>query len=211
MDRTEQEETIKEAIDNSFRVFEMSRKKIEEAKELVSSGTGLQVRIIAEAIASDPKEFAGSLINGIITDNRLEPTACLAAVYDPEVHKRRSRNFRKRRIDDALMEYLVADMTVPPRFYGPETKEFDCWEVFAEDETKRIRAKRFVAMECALYYCVIPDSEKKTLRGRTVDDNRTDHAQLLSIVRQHVDQDITLAQIDFILAGGTQAISEGAL
>lgn len=211
MDRPEQEGIIREAIDTSFRVFEMSKKKIEEAKELVSTGTDLQIEIIAEAISSDPKEFVGSLINGIIADNVIAPTACLATVYSPELHKERSRNFRKRRIDDALMEYLAADMTVPPRFYGPEVKEFECWEIFAEDEVKRIRAKRFVAMECALYYCFVSDSTKQKLRDRTVDDSRTDHEQLLAILRKHNDREITLGQIDFILAGGAQAISEGAL
>jgi hypothetical protein len=217
MNREEQTGIIFDRLDSLYRVFEMAQSRIEYAKLLVTQGSDGSVAALATAIVSD-KQFTGSLLDSLTQDGDIDANALIAAVWDPLLHEGRSRSSRKWMVSIALDKYMKHDPDITPKAGGRLIDESlrikdsaGLWKLLSNDQSKRLRAKRFVAMESALEYCIVDELVQDTLRARTMDDNRSDHEALLVILRQHYNRPLTVGQIDFILSGGPQVVSDGAL
>lgn len=216
MDREAQEEIIFDRLDSLYRVFEMDQRKIEQAKLITAAGSDLQIEVLAAAIASDIS-FTGVLLEGLTVQRSMNSIAAFAAVYDPLLHEGRSRHVRKVEIEKAMDRYILSDMSIPPRFFDYGTTDFGLWDMFEQDNSRIIRAKRMVAFECAynaedaFSSATAYITVKKEMRARALDDSRTDHDATLAFLRNHDGQAITIEQLDLILSGGAPAISEGAL
>lgn len=210
--RAENEATINVVINE--RIFESNSSFIENAEMLVRTGTDAEISAIADAIRSDPSGFRGSFMHALFHQNTVDVTATLATVYSPDVHPGRSIHFRAQAMKTAYIHYVAADKSAYPELIDKNLEEDnELWTISNAEETLRARAKRFVAMTCAIN----DFKPRASLEFRTalsdimLDDERTDHEEVINFLRAAKGECVTLPQLEFFITGGAQSISGGAL
>lgn len=161
-------------------------------------------RALVEASDSEIELIAGAvqfegyreMLGNAVVD--ADDTASIGAVYDPTILLEGSVHRR-------LSQYFIAINAAHTYMRGPIS---NVWELYNEPQEVRDKAKRYVAIYCAV---TIGGMRKPSndIADLALNANDDDYEKILTALRN--DREATLEQINFILDGGPSAISAGAL
>jgi hypothetical protein len=210
--RDDDERVICAAINGG--IFEVNRARIQNAESLVRAGTDAEVRAIADALRLDPEGFNGTFLQSMYIEDNLDFAATLATVYSPDIDPGRSRHFRMQAMKGAYIYYVAADESAYPHLRrNKDLADHPIWSITNESQTLRKRARRFVAMTCAVNGLTPRASleVEEALRAIMLDDTRDDHYTIIEFLRQNNRRNVTLEQLEFVISGGPTAMSVGAL
>lgn len=168
----------------------------------VSKCTDEEIRVLAEALESGDDELREMVLREGASNYNFLNAVNVAAVYSPDL---------------CLGEYtnryrmLVIAETVEKAYYAMRwDAPDDGWKIVEENESTQEKIKRLVHVWSAVEGRDEMGNEPSSdLIQRTLDDDRTDHEETLAVLRDNPKA--TCAQIDFLLSGGTAAVSSGML
>lgn len=169
----------------------------------ISKSSDEEIRIIAEALESGDYALRNIIFRRGEKAYSFSGLVSLAAVYTPDLYNGDfNTQYRVLCINEAVRKAYSAI-----RLNAPD----EGWSLADEDESFRERTSRLVrlcdAVGSADYEAPIEPSEE--LIQTMMDDSRDDHDQIISILKS--DPKATMAQIEFILSGGSSSISSGML
>jgi hypothetical protein len=156
--------------------------------------TETEVQLLAEATRLEG--FSSMLLNA---EDDPDDTVSIAIVYDPDIE------FEGATVNMKVIKYLTAIRAAHDFMRGPSDTT---WQLSEETEETRARAKRYVAVYCA----VNADGLHKPtndIADLALNANNDDYDMILAVLRD--DSTATLERINFVLEGGPSAISSGAL
>jgi hypothetical protein len=212
--RAENEAVVFAAIEKDKSLFAVQGPHLERAKQLIHDGDDAQVEAIALALISDPENFRGAMIKDLFNEDNLDIVSTIATVYSPDIHPGRSRHYRAQSIKTAYIQYIASDESrFPDLSRHKDIRDYEIWTISNEDEPVRNRAKRFVAMFCAIE-ALSPRAENDVrwrLTEIMLDDTRSDHDPIIEFLRQNNRGSVTLEQLEFVISGGPASMSGGAL
>lgn len=168
----------------------------------ISKSSDEEIRIIAEALESGDYALRNIIFRRGEKAYSFSGLVSLAAVYTPDLFNGDfNTQYRVICINEAVEKAYYAI-----HLDGPD----EGWTLADESESSRDRIKRLVHV-----WSVVQgrddngDEPSHDLIQRTLDDSRTDHEETLAVLRE--TPNASVAQIDFILSGGTAAVSSGML
>lgn len=174
----------------------------QDAYSAVGSASSLEVKAVAAVLPMDG--FSDLFAASVVFPCSLREIAAIAAVYDPELYWGEHPKTRIKRISSViqLADRWINENKPTERFGG---------NLANEDEIVRIKVRRFVAAHHAMVnqYNTVEDQNVSDCLRRILDDSHDDHDRIIGLLRSQPG--LTLAQIDFVLTGGLETISEGAL
>lgn len=155
------------------------------------------IAILASTLDAHP-EFADILASSALHDTKWNDMVSMAIVYDADLPAGNTASRQRQMFLNALHQahaYMNGDLLD------------DGWELGNEGDLNKVRAQRFVAA------WIITETGQSVasfeLLMRMIDSNRIDHDDMLKVLRSNPDA--TVAQIDFILSGGSRSLSSGAI
>jgi hypothetical protein len=155
------------------------------------------IAVLAATLDACP-EFEDVLASSALHDTKWNDMVSMAIVYDADLPAGKTASRQRQMFLNALNQahaYMNGDLLD------------DGWELGNEGDLNKVRAQRFVVA------WIITETGQSVasfeLLMRMLDSNRTDHDETLQILRS--DPDATVAQIDFILSGGSKSLSSGAI
>lgn len=168
----------------------------------VSKCTDDEIRVLAEAMDSGDDAIREMILREGAGNYNFLNAINAAAVYTTDLYK---GEYTSR------YRMLIIAEAVEKAYYAIHLDAPDVgWNLTEESESDLDKIKRLVHVWNAVvgYDENDPDPTYDLIQ-RTIDDSRTDHESTLAILRENPKA--TCAQIDFILSGGTAAVSSGML
>lgn len=156
--------------------------------------TETEVQLLAEA--TQLEGFNSMLLNA---EDDPDDTVSIAIVYDPDIE------FEGATVNMKVIKYLTAIGAAHDYMRGPSDTT---WQLSEESEATRAKAKRYVAVYCAVNADGLhkPTNDIADLALNASDE---DYGMILAVLRH--DSAATMERINFVLDGGPSAISAGAL
>jgi hypothetical protein len=168
----------------------------------VSKCDDAEIRVIAGAMESGDDAIREMILREGAGNYNFVNVVNAAAVYSPDLY---SGNYTNR------YRMVVIAETVEKAYYAIHLdNSYEGWNLAHESESGRDKIKRLVRVWSLVvgYDETAPDPSSDLIQ-RTIDDSRGDHEETLTILRDNPKA--TCAQIDFILSGGSSAVSSGML
>jgi hypothetical protein len=168
----------------------------------VSKCSDAEIRVLAEAMDSGDEAIREMILREGAGNYNFVNAINAAAVYTPDLYK---GEYTSR------YRMLVIAEAVEKAYYAIHLDAPDGgWNLTEESESSRAKIKRLVRVWSVVvgYDDNTPDPNGELMQ-RMMDDNRTDHEEMFTVLRDNPKA--TCAQIDFILSGGTAAVSSGML
>jgi hypothetical protein len=192
-----------EALDDLSRIFQRidtanaDRFSAIKLSKRIHRASDNDIDILAATLDAYP-EFEDVLASAALHDTQWNDMVSMAVVYDPDLPAgntaSRHRSMFLNALDNAHA-YMNGDLLDGG------------WGLGNESDLNKIRAQRFVAA-----WITVESGQgvaSYELLMRMLDSNRTDHDETLKVLRSNPDA--TVAQIDFILSGGSKSLSSGAI
>lgn len=192
-----------EAFDDLSRVFQRidaanaERFTAIKLSKRIRRASDNDIAILTSTLDVHP-EFEDVLASAALHGTKWNDMVSMAIVYDADLPAGKTASRQRAVFINALNAahaYMNGDLLD------------DGWELGNEGDLNKIRAQRFVAA-----WVIIETGQSVgsfELMMRMIDSNRTDHDEMLNVLRSNPDA--TVAQIDFILSGGNKSLSSGAI
>lgn len=169
---------------------------VSEAVIAISLGESSDVEIGLIAGAMHLNGFKEMLMHAEVSPDEL---ASIAVVYDPEIKISAGTPGMRIAAYSAAINMAHKYMRGP---IGP------LWDLYKESEEKQDKAKRYVAVHMAVNMGGM-DTASHDIMDLALNANEDDYSTILTILRS--DNKATLERINFVLEGGSSAISAGAI
>lgn len=168
----------------------------------VSKCTDAEIRFLAEAMESGDDAIREMILREGAGNYSFINAVNAAAVYTPDLYKGEyTSRYRMLVIAEAVEKaYYAIHLDTPE----------GGWNLTEESESGLGKIKRLVHVwSVVVGYDENASDPTGELMQRIMDDTRTDHEETLDILRDNPKA--TVSQIDFILSGGSSAVSSGML